>query len=67
MMKYLQSEAGLDIGDPATRARLQGMVGPTDITQLEVDAVLGLALVPDPVSRLDIEAALFETDGREIV
>lgn len=65
MMKYLQSDAGLDLGDPASVAQIDALVGMAGITQYEVDAVKSLALEDAPVSRWEIEEACFYPDGTE--
>jgi hypothetical protein len=44
IMKYLYSGDGIDIGDAATAASLQALVGMAGITQPEVDRIQGMAL-----------------------
>jgi len=51
-MKFLQQDAGLDIGDSATRQMLDSLVGVGGITLAEVSGVKAIAL--QPASRFEI-------------
>ena len=51
-MKFLQQEAGIDIGEPATQSMLTSLIGVGGITQSEVDGVKAMAL--QPASRAEI-------------
>lgn len=43
-MKFLQQEAGIDVGEPATRAMLDSLVGVGGITQADVDGIKAMAM-----------------------
>lgn len=43
-MKFLELEAGIDIGEGATRAMLDSLVGVNGITQAEVDGIKAMAV-----------------------
>lgn len=45
-MKFLQQEAGIDVGESATRAMLDSLVGVGGITQSDVDGIKAMALQP---------------------
>lgn len=51
-MKFLQAEAGIDVGDPATQAMLTSLIGVGGITQADVDGVKAMAL--QPASRAEV-------------
>ena len=51
-MKFLQQDAGIDIGDGATQQMLDSLVGVGGITSAEVDCVKAIAL--QPASRFEI-------------
>jgi len=51
-MKFLQQDAGIDIGDGATQQMLDSLVGVGGITSAEVDGVKAIALLP--ASRFEI-------------
>lgn len=51
-LKFLQQEAGIDVGEPATRAMLDSLVGVGGITQADVDGVKAMAL--QPASRAEV-------------
>ena len=51
-MKFLQTEAGIDIGEPSVLQMLNSLVGVGGITQAEVDGVKAMA--NQPASRAEI-------------
>lgn len=51
-IKFLQAEAGLDVGEPATQLMLTSLIGVGGITQAEVDGVKAMAL--QPASRAEV-------------
>ena len=68
-LKFLQTEAGIDIGEPATQLMLTSLIGVGGITADEVNGVKALALQPasraevlfgagTQISEADVRAAL---------
>lgn len=68
-LKFLQTEAGIDIGESATQVMLTSLIGIGGITQAEVDGVKAMALQPasraevlfgagTQISEADVRAAL---------
>ncbi|MDB5733272.1 MAG: hypothetical protein JWQ03_3167 [Variovorax sp.] len=55
--------ARLDMALPAIGGMLGGLVATGVMPQAEMDALIGMSNVPDPVSRTEVEAALFNADG----
>lgn len=51
-MKFLQTEAGIDVGEPATQSMLTSLIGVGGITQPEVDGIKAMAL--QPASRAEV-------------
>lgn len=51
-MKFLQTEAGIDVGEPATQAMLTSLIGVGGVTQAEVDGIKAMAL--QPASRAEV-------------
>ncbi len=51
-MKFLQTEAGIDVGESATQVMLTSLIGVGGITQAEVDGVKAMAL--QPASRAEV-------------
>ena len=51
-MKFLQAEAGIDVGEPATQLMLTSLIGVGGVTQAEVDGVKAMAL--QPASRAEV-------------
>lgn len=51
-MKFLQTEAGIDVGEPATQAMLTSLVGVGGITADDVNGVKAMAL--QPASRAEV-------------
>ena len=64
-VKFLEQDSGLDIGNPATQAMVeQLMAGATPALTAEQGASLkGLANLPAPVTRAQVETALFNPNG----
>lgn len=65
MMKYLYGDEGIDIGDSATRDKLDAMVGSFGITQQEVDAIKAMAMAPLLVTQEQVAEELYNPDGSE--
>ena len=65
-MKFLQAEAGIDVGEPATQLMLTSLIGVGGITADEVNGVKAMAL--QPASRAEVlfgaEAQITEADVR---
>jgi broad specificity polyphosphatase/5'/3'-nucleotidase SurE len=65
-MKFLQAEAGIDVGEPATQLMLTSLIGVGGVTQAEVDGVKAMAL--QPASRAEVlfgaEVQITEADVR---
>jgi hypothetical protein len=53
----------LDMTLPIIAQMLGGLVATEVMPQEEMDALVAMSVVPDPVSRADVEAALFNADG----
>lgn len=51
-LKFLQTEAGIDIGEPATQLMLTSLIGVGGITAAEVNGVKAMAL--QPASRAEV-------------
>ena len=51
-MKFLQTEAGIDVGEPATQIMLTSLIGIGGVTQAEVDGIKAMAL--QPASRAEV-------------
>ena len=51
-MKFLQAEAGIDVGEPATQLMLTSLIGVGGITADEVNGVKAMAL--QPASRAEV-------------
>lgn len=61
-MQHLEGN-GIAIGSPAVAQMLAVIVGAGGLTQAEMDALVSVAAVPDPVSDLDVRRALWSDDG----
>lgn len=53
----------LDMTLPIIAQMLGGLVATGVMPQAEMDALIAMSNAPDPVSRTDVEAALFNADG----
>lgn len=62
---FLKQDAGLDIGAPYTLGMIQQLVAESVIPQDWADQLKALAMAPVLVSRLDVEAAMYNPDGSE--
>lgn len=51
-LKFLQTEAGIDIGEPATQLMLTSLIGVGGITAAEIDGIKAMAL--QPASRAEV-------------
>lgn len=61
-MQHLEGN-GMAIGSPAVAQMLAVIVGAGGLTQAEMDALVSVAAVPDPVSDLDVRRALWSDAG----
>lgn len=64
-VRFLGQDAGLDIGDPGALALLDRLLLEGVLTEAHVDQLRTIALKPLLVTRLDVEAAMFNHDGSE--
>lgn len=64
-LTFLSQEAGLDIGDAFTQGMVDTVVALEILTEEQGAALKALALQPVIVTRLEVEAALFNLDGTE--
>lgn len=64
-LRFLGQEAGLDIGDPGAQALLAKLQQAGVLTDLHVQQLRALALKHQLVTRLDVEAAMYNPDGTE--
>jgi hypothetical protein len=62
-LQFLGRDSGLDVGNPVTQAMIDQLVAGGALTGAQGDALKGLASLPAPVSRSDVELALFNPDG----
>ncbi|SMP71937.1 hypothetical protein [Noviherbaspirillum suwonense] len=53
----------LDMTLPIIAQMLGGLVATGVMPQSEMDSLIAMSVIPDPVSRADVEAALFNPDG----
>lgn len=61
-MKHLEG-SGMAIGSPAVAAMLAQIVASGGLTQEEMDGLVGIAAVPDPVSVSDVSDTLNDAQG----
>lgn len=61
-MQHLEGN-GMAIGSPAVAQMLAVIVGAGGLTRAEMDALVSVAAVPDPVSDLDVRRALWSDKG----
>lgn len=54
---------GLDFGAPALRGMLDQFAALGILSTAEVDALKRIALVPDPISELDVRRAIYAANG----
>lgn len=64
-LRFLGQDAGLDIGDPGALTLLAQLQQNSILTEHQVDQLRALALKPLLVTRLDVEAAMYNPDGTE--
>lgn len=55
--------ANIDLALPAVSSMFQSLVGAELMSQETMDEIVAMSIAPDSVSRLDVEAALFNPDG----
>ncbi len=56
-------QATFDVGHPVTRAQLEAFKQSAPALSAGIDALLNVALVPDPISDLDVRRALRDEQG----
>jgi hypothetical protein len=59
-VRFLSQDSGLDVGNPVTQYMIDQLAGMGALTAGQAVALKNLALQPAPVSRLDVEAALYK-------
>lgn len=64
-VRFLGTTEGLDVGAEKTQSMITQLVQTGALTADQGEQLRGMALKPAPVSRLDVEAALFHADGSE--
>lgn len=64
-INFLQQDSGLDVGNAVTQGMIDQLAAtnPPVLAAGQAAALKGLANLPAPVSRADVEAALFNADG----
>lgn len=62
-LTFLGQDSGLDVGNPVTQAMIDQLTAGGALTGEQGVALKALAMVPAPVSRSEVEAALFNPDG----
>jgi hypothetical protein len=62
--RFLGQDSGLNVGDPATLGMLDALV-PSVLTPAWAEQIKALAVQPVYVTRLDVEAAMYNPDGSE--
>jgi hypothetical protein len=55
--------ANIDMALPAVNSMFQSLVEAGRMSQATMDEIVAMSVAPDPVSRLEVEAALFNPDG----
>lgn len=63
--EFLSQDAGLDVGDEGCWQAINDMVEASVLTTDEAEQLKSLAMKPLQVTRLEVEAALYNPDGRE--
>lgn len=65
--KFLGQDSGLNVGDPVTQAMLDSLTtGLVPVlTKDQAAQVKNLAMLPQVVTRADVEAAMYNPDGTE--
>jgi len=64
-LTFLGQDSGLDVGHPVTQTMIDQLAAGSVLSAEQAAALKALALVPAPVSRNDVEQALFNADGSE--
>ena len=64
-VSFLQGDPGVNVGRPATIAKIAALVASKALTAEQADQLKALALRPVVVDRLEVEAALYNRDGSE--
>ena len=64
-VNFLNQDSGLDIGNPATQGMIDQLMAGTApaLTAAQGASLKALANLPQTISRLDVEAALFNANG----
>ena len=64
-VRFLEQEAGLDIGDSASWRDIEGLVANSVLTEAQGAMLKALALYPVVVTRDQVNLAMFNDDGTE--
>ena len=64
---WLNTDDGIDIGDPTSQAMLDALAAAGVVTAESAAIVKSLARVPAPLSELDVRRAVFADDGTPLV
>lgn len=59
-VKFLGDDSGIDVGNPATQYMVDQLAAGGALTVAQAGILNSMAMQPAPVSRLDVEAALFK-------
>lgn len=62
-VRFLSQDSGLDVGNPVTQYMIGQLAAGGALTAAQATALTGLASLSAPVSRAEVEAALFNPDG----
>jgi hypothetical protein len=65
MLAFLRSDSGMDVGHAKTQAQLDAMASAGVLTAAQTQSLKALALQSVLVSRLDVEVAMYNSDGTE--
>lgn len=65
VVRFLAGDPGVDMGNLATRMKTETLVSSGALPREQADQLLDLAVRPVVVTRLDVEAALYNPDGSE--
>ena len=63
-VQFLGQDSGLNVGDQVTQAMLDSLV-PAVLNAEQAEQVKAMAMLPQIVTRFDVEAAMYNPDGTE--
>lgn len=63
MLTFLRSDSGMDVGHARTQVQLDGMAQAGLLTAVQAQALKGLALQPELVTRDQVNDAMYNPDG----